>query len=111
MYASLAQTLDFQMLPVDTEVVIPSGTALYVASELEDVDVDVDSRLLRRVVAQDTFTIPLTEPVDVVFAEELEEEEKVVTSPSSTPIQLIAPVTAKADDDTPWYRPRRSSAG
>lgn len=100
MYASLDPALDFQTLPVDAEVVVPSGTALYVMPEPGG----TDPPGLRRVVSQDTFTIPLAEPVDVVFAEELEEAEKDAELPPPAPIQLIAPMTEKSDDDTPWYK-------
>jgi len=96
MYAGFGQAADFQTLPADTDVIIPSGTPLYVVDDTGD----------KRVVLWDTLTTKFGEPVDVVYEEApVAVLEPVTTEP--TPIVVNMPAAegvAKSEDTTPWYK-------
>lgn len=95
MYASFGQASDYQTLPADTGVVVPAGTPLFVqlAADADVTDPVVAAR--RRAVMQDTFTVRLTEPVDVLFAEE------ALPTPAPTPTVVEV---AKSETESAWYK-------
>ena len=96
MYASFGQAADYQTLPVDTEVVVPTGTPLFVVQRAADADgTDPVAVARRRAVMQDTFTVRLTEPVDVLFAEEA----PLAPMPTPTVVEV-----AKSETESAWYK-------
>lgn len=83
MYTGFGQ-LDYETLPADAEVIVPTGTPLVYWTG-EDTDIE-----RRTILTQDTFAIRLPEPVDVRYQSE---------EPEPVPVEV-----PKTGTDVPWYK-------